>query len=1258
MQYSTWRKGKYFISLLAFFIISSLFAGLTSKTDARKVVIGWLKSTPAPLKTKMQKKITSVKAYKDKTGSIIYYIVSFKQGYVVVSADDLIEPIIAFSPVGKFDPDPRNPLFSLVETDLPKRLKVVKDLEAKAKKANKEFAASKGLQKVKTKWKQLIENIAPQQNIEMGESSIDDVRVDSLVDSRWNQSTEGGNNCYNYYTPNNYVCGCVATAMAQLLRFHQHPSTGVGTASYTVYVDGTPQSQSLRGGDGAGGAYDWSNMVLNPDGTTTLTERQAIGALTVDAGTSVNMQYAAAGSGAYTLQAADAFVDIFGYSNAIKGYDGASELVGNGFNEMANPNLDAGLPVILGITGDGGHAIVCDGYGYNTSTLYHHLNMGWGGSQDAWYNLPTINTAYYNFNKVYKCVYNVFTSGTGEIISGRVTDPSGNAISGITVTADDGGTQYTDDTDSNGIYAIHVPSATSFTLSCTGGTSKNVTTGTSVNNGAVGNLWGEDFTSTGSSSISIDDVTVAEGNAGTTTASFTVTLSSASNDKVITVDYTTNDGTATAGSDYTATAGTLTFNIGDTTKTIDVTVNGDLIDEDDETFTVDLSNATNASIDTSQGTCTITDEDTGYDVVVNNGTGDGTYVNTVTVTIVADNLTGMTFSKWSGPASVTFANENAATSTFTMPNEAVTVTASYTLNPATAESITYGSLLDIYASQISDMDAEFCRKPKIYGVYTDPVKKTECSTTTKIISKISTKQAANKLQCMWNRCVYLYNKKDLMNANKGGTSTSAYLAAKPTENANLECTLYASAQTAAKEKLNPVFRGTLIVPPTITSIERWDGGGAVAAVHTNSKVLIKGTYFGIKAPTVCLEYTDATGAVKQIRLKILKPYPYDDFKGCAEKSCMDLTSGTGASQVTVQMPSSWWSNWTAGAYDLVIYNKTGLDTASVTTLANGGGNPPVANDDAQTLYAGCSNYEIDVLTNDQDADADDVNIVVGNAGFSTQQGKIKASKGKIKYTPPKTLDVSAADFTDTFTYSLDDGHGGTSASATVTVTFKQLTVTSITRWDGNVIAAGGVNPGAIIIVNGTDFGVKAPTIFLEDATGQILKLKVYGAENEDYKGKANKSYTNLTTGVSKAYVQMPTSWKWPTGTAYTFEVNNKIGGDDDGQTLTLSDPSGNTAPTANDDTENITGGEACYMMDVLANDTDTESDKVTIVLTRKTSDTQGAKLRVDKKTNQVKYTRAAGVLCPFTDIFTYSLVDSQGATSGTATVTVNATLAP
>src|SRR2546428_508148 len=88
-------------------------------------------------------------------------------------------------------------------------------------------------------------------------------------------------------------------------------------------------------------------------------------------------------------------------------------------------------------------------------------------------------------------------------------------------------------------------------------------------------------------SVSVTDVSVTEGDAGTTNASFVVSLSAASG-KTITVDYATADGTATAPADYALTSGTLTFAPGQTSKTVDVAVNGDVLDEPDETFTLNL----------------------------------------------------------------------------------------------------------------------------------------------------------------------------------------------------------------------------------------------------------------------------------------------------------------------------------------------------------------------------------------------------------------------------------------------------------------------------------------------------------------------------------------------------------------------------------------------------------------------------------------------------------------------------------------------
>lgn len=112
----------------------------------------------------------------------------------------------------------------------------------------------------------------------------------------------------------------------------------------------------------------------------------------------------------------------------------------------------------------------------------------------------------------------------------------------------------------------------------------------------------------GASSLSIADASLGEGASGTSVMTFTASLSPASG-QTVTVDYATSDNTATAGSDYTAALGTLTFTPGQTQQTFDVTVSGDNVVELSETFTVTLSSATNATISDASATGTITNDD-------------------------------------------------------------------------------------------------------------------------------------------------------------------------------------------------------------------------------------------------------------------------------------------------------------------------------------------------------------------------------------------------------------------------------------------------------------------------------------------------------------------------------------------------------------------------------------------------------------------------------------------------------------------------
>jgi hypothetical protein len=136
-------------------------------------------------------------------------------------------------------------------------------------------------------------------------------------------------------------------------------------------------------------------------------------------------------------------------------------------------------------------------------------------------------------------------------------------------------------------------------------------------------------------SISVRDVVVAEGNSGTTQATFVVALS-ASSSQTVSFSFATANNTATAGSDYVATSGAASFAPGELEKPVVVLVNGDTVDETQETFFLDISNVQNATVGSSRGTGFINDDDgptiSINDVSVTEGNA-GTKAATFTLTL-------------------------------------------------------------------------------------------------------------------------------------------------------------------------------------------------------------------------------------------------------------------------------------------------------------------------------------------------------------------------------------------------------------------------------------------------------------------------------------------------------------------------------------------------------------------------------------------------------------------------------------------------
>jgi hypothetical protein len=441
-----------------------LSAAPVSSDEAASAVRGWLHGNLRSF-TSGGARQGSTQSYPGADGETLYYVVDLlPEGFVVLSTDDGVEPIITFSASGRFDASSANPLVALLQSDLPRRLDAArKGLPGRIR------APSVGLPdrlSARDKWAWLAGSGESDVGDKAGYPVISDIRVPPLLGSMWNQSDIAGSPCYNYYTPNHYFSGCVATVMAQIMRYFEYPASGVGTPSFYIHVNGQYQVRSLLGGNGSGGPYEWDRMVLQPGWSTTDAERRAIGALCHDAGVAVHMAYSATGSSASSLDAATQLKNVFGYGNAIKGYNGGGD-IGPGLNAMINPNLDADLPVILALSRvGGGHAVICDGYGEQAGTLYHHLNMGWSGQGDAWYNLPTVDVVDRTYTAVAACLYNIFPSGSGEVVSGRVTDEAGVPMAGVTVRLTTGaGASFTDITDSRGIYGIRgVPSGSDCTL--------------------------------------------------------------------------------------------------------------------------------------------------------------------------------------------------------------------------------------------------------------------------------------------------------------------------------------------------------------------------------------------------------------------------------------------------------------------------------------------------------------------------------------------------------------------------------------------------------------------------------------------------------------------------------------------------------------------------------------------------------------------------------------------------------------------------
>jgi hypothetical protein len=212
--------------------------------------------------------------------------------------------------------------------------------------------------------------------------------VGPLLTSSWHQGAPYNNSC-PMGDGGRTLVGCVATAMAQILKYHEYPVNGTGTSSYwwngDYSCEGSTPGQQLTVDHTD--AYDWANMPDHCGGGCSPAEESALAELNYEAAVACEMNFGRCGSGAFFSTMRLAFKDHFGYSRNIRS-DYRSSYGATAWFNLLKEEINEGLPMVYGIFS---HAIVCDGWQIVSTIKQYHMNYGWGGSQTAWYTLDNLH---------------------------------------------------------------------------------------------------------------------------------------------------------------------------------------------------------------------------------------------------------------------------------------------------------------------------------------------------------------------------------------------------------------------------------------------------------------------------------------------------------------------------------------------------------------------------------------------------------------------------------------------------------------------------------------------------------------------------------------------------------------------------------------------------------------------------------------------------------------------------------------------------
>lgn len=291
--------------------------------------------------------------YHDAIPAVYIFTASQGRGYVAVAADDTSTPLLGYSPDGMI---PAN------REEMPDGLGYW--LETLA---------------CEVAW-----NASHRSDRIVSRANADRQPVAPLCATRWNQSSP-----FNDMAPlvgsSRCVTGCVATAMAQVLKYYEYPATGTGTYSYT-YTNEQNADKTLSFDYGAT-TFDWENMLDVYGDNATQAEKNAVATLMLACGVGVQMNYGTGESGAVSARMLRALVENFGYDKGVRYLSRVNYTLAQ-WEDLVYQNLIEFGPVLYdGRNTGSGHQFICDGY----QGGYFHFNWGWGGMSDGYFLLSALD---------------------------------------------------------------------------------------------------------------------------------------------------------------------------------------------------------------------------------------------------------------------------------------------------------------------------------------------------------------------------------------------------------------------------------------------------------------------------------------------------------------------------------------------------------------------------------------------------------------------------------------------------------------------------------------------------------------------------------------------------------------------------------------------------------------------------------------------------------------------------------------------------